>query len=99
MLTLVRRQADKSVWLADGMFARKLGDEELADLLYLAKHGVITLWRGGEIWEGLVAAHGIPVDSTGQPVAVDYDRIEDAIRDAVADLGEGGAAKVRADEE
>lgn len=53
------------LWLTDGMWARKIGDGELADIRYLAKNGCFELWndgKGNDIWSGLVPAHGVPVE-------------------------------------
>lgn len=97
MKTIVRKTSDKTLWLCDTMHARQITDAELADLRYIAKQGAVQLWNGGQIWEGLVPAWGLPIDASGSPVVVDYDRIERDVRDAVADLGEGGAKQVRAE--
>ena len=97
MKTIVRKTSDKSLWLCDTMHARRITDAELADLRYIAKQGAVQLWNGGQIWEGLVPAWGLPIDGTGSVVAVDYDRIEADVRDAVADGLEGGAKAVRAE--
>lgn len=100
IITIARDDKTGQLYKCTGMQSIPIVEGDIKHLKTLHKEGNIVLWRGGEIRSGWYpGAYGLVVGSGGAPGEVDYDRIEAFTRDAVADLGEGGAAQVRADED
>jgi hypothetical protein len=60
--------ANNTLWLCDGMFARQIDQNQLADLRYIASLGAIQLWNGGQLWSGgIVPAFGVNVATLVEP--------------------------------
>ena len=101
-----------STYYVDGGRYWKITDWAAVDAIKAAHGpgGLAPLANGGdEFWVTSLAGYGTPAGIYGAPtdssdgaggggtVGVTGAEVEEIVRDAVADLGEGGAAQVRAD--
>lgn len=62
----ITADGEGKLWLTNGMTARPIsGQAEVDDIKYLAEQGAFELWHGGEVWRGLVPAHGVKIPWSG----------------------------------
>lgn len=86
MLTLVAGEeaGTKTLWLCDGIVARRVSEDNVKHYKFMHAQGAIKLWNGGEVWEG-----GKPSWSPeiwGWPVDAAIDVKVDVDADAVVDV-------------